>query len=183
MCSRAGTDCCSQPTKSFVHVIDSMFNQHAKWLEKGEAANSTGARRCLQMNSADHLAGMASRSQWLHPPGPGFPRCRHKQESRSRAHLPAARRELPAERDADHCLRSRDYINVIVADKQPHLQYLDHGRCAQRIAPRGVGIWDWASHGPDCSGTGCSDGLCRRYSPPWNRVAAVEILKETVSPT
>ena len=109
--------------EAFVHIIDSMFNQHAKWLEKAKT-RSRLARADFLDQHADHVARVAAGSQRLHASGPGLPRRRDEQESRGHADLLAARCQLPVERGRSLPARA-DYVNVIVADKQPHLQYLD----------------------------------------------------------
>ncbi len=91
----------------------------------------------------DHVSGVASGSQRLYPPGPGLPRCSDQQESRRRAHLPAARCQLPVER-CGSLSALKDYYNVIVADKQPHLTFLDMDAAVEHCT-KGIGIWDWAS--------------------------------------
>jgi xylulose-5-phosphate/fructose-6-phosphate phosphoketolase len=65
-------------------------------------------------------------------------------KARGHPHLPAARRQLPAV-VADHCLRSRNYVNVIVAGKQPAPQWLDMD-AAVKHCTKGIGIWEWASN-------------------------------------
>ena len=78
----------------FIHVIDSMFNQHAKWLEK---CNELPWRaKIASLNLLDHRPGLAAGPQWLHASGSRFSRCGRQQEPQRGAHLPAARRQLPA---------------------------------------------------------------------------------------
>ena len=76
--------------------------------------------------------------------GPGLHRHDAVEEGHGRAHLPAARRQLPAS-VADHCLRSRNYVNLIVIDKQPQLQWLDIDAAREHCA-RGASVWEWASN-------------------------------------
>ena len=143
--------------EAFVHVIDSMFNQHAKWLDICE--DLPVARAGVLAQPADHLDRLAPGPQRLHPPGPGLPRRRGEQEPAvTRIYLPPDANCLLSV--ADHCLRSTDYINVIVCDKQKHLQYLDMD-AAIKHCTKGIGIWDWASNDqggePDVVMAGCGD--------------------------
>ena len=82
--------------EAFIHVIDSMFNQHAKWLKVSRQDPVAQADRIAEL-PAD-LACLASGSQWLFPPGSRLHRSCREQEGRCRAHLSAARRKLPAVR-------------------------------------------------------------------------------------
>ena len=108
--------------EAFIHIIDSMFNQHAKWL-KGHAGSALAAAHRFAELSAD-LARLAAGSQRLHPPGSGLHRLVvNKKADIVRVYLPPDANCLLSV--ADHCLRSRHYVNVIVAGKQPALQWLD----------------------------------------------------------
>ena len=126
----------------FIHVIDSMYNQHAKVARVLQKRVLLALAHLLHQ-PPHHLARLAPGPQRLHPPGPRLPRHRHQQIRQRRPHLPPARRQLPP-------LRSRplppsaNYINVIVADKQSHLQYLDMDSAIKHCT-KGIGIWDWAS--------------------------------------
>lgn len=127
--------------EAFVHVIDSMFNQHAKWLEIAShlAWRADVASLNLLITSTvwrqDH-------NGFTHQ-DPGFlDLVVNKSAAVTRIYLPPDANCLLSV--ADHCLHSRNYINVIVADKQKHLQYLDM-ESAIRHCTKGVGIWDWAS--------------------------------------
>ena len=82
--------------EAFAHVIDSMFNMHAKWLDTARSLSCRAHRAVAQ--PADHVDGLAAGSQRLHPPGPGLPRRRVQQVARRRADLPPARREHAAGR-------------------------------------------------------------------------------------
>ena len=123
---------------------------------------------------ADHLHGLAPGPQRLHAPGPGFPRRGRQQEPAvTRIYLPPDA-NCAARRSADHCLRSTDYVNVIVADKQKHLQYLDMDE-AIRHCTKGIGIWDWASNDeggePDVVMASCGD-IATRGGAGGHRAAA-----------
>jgi xylulose-5-phosphate/fructose-6-phosphate phosphoketolase len=131
--------------EAFVHVIDSMFNQHAKWLEKsGELSwRADVASLNLLITSTvwrqDH-------NGFTHQ-DPGFlDVVANKSPSVTRIYLPPDTNCLLSV--ADHCLRSRNYVNVIVADKQPHLSYLDM-EAAVKHCTKGAGIWPWASSDQD----------------------------------
>ncbi len=128
--------------ESFVHVIDSMFNQHAKWLEI--------ARRLDWRRPVASLNLLITSTVWRQDHNgfthqdPGFlDLVVNKSASVTRIYLPPDVNSLLSV--ADHCLRSRNYINVIVSDKQNHLQYMDMD-AAIRHCTKGIGIWDWASN-------------------------------------
>ena len=108
--------------EAFIHIVDSMFNQHAKWLKVTREHPVAPPDRVAQLPA--HLARLAPGPQRLLPPGPGLHRPRGEQEGRGRPRLPAARRQHACCRSSDHCLRSRDYVNVIVAGKQPAPNWL-----------------------------------------------------------
>jgi xylulose-5-phosphate/fructose-6-phosphate phosphoketolase len=128
--------------EAFVHVIDSMFNQHAKWLEK--AKNELDWRAPIPSINLliTSLVWRQDHNGFTHQ-DPGFlDVVTNKSPEVVRIYLPPDANCLLSV--ADHCLRSRDYINVIVADKQPHLQYLDMTEAIVHCT-KGIGIWDWAS--------------------------------------
>ena len=135
--------------EAFVHVIDSMFNQHAKWLSI-----------CNDLSWREELASLnllVTSTVWRQDHNgfthqdPGFLDVVVNKSSKvTRIYLPPDANCLLSV--ADHCLRSENYVNVIVADKQLHLQYLTMDAATAHCA-KGIGIWDWASsdegHGPD----------------------------------
>ena len=128
--------------EAFVHVIDSMFNQHAKWLEK--AKNELDWRAPVPSINLliTSLVWRQDHNGFTHQ-DPGFlDVVTNKSPDVVRIYLPPDANCLLSV--ADHCLRSRDYVNVIVADKQPHLQYLDM-KAAVDHCTKGIGIWEWAS--------------------------------------
>lgn len=129
--------------EAFVHVIDSMINQHVKWLEK--AKNELAWRAPISS-----LNLLITSTVWRQDHNgfthqdPGFlDLVVTKSPEVTRIYLPPDANCLLSV--ADHCLRSTDYLNVIVADKQPHLQYLDM-ESAIRHCTKGIGIWEWASN-------------------------------------
>ena len=127
--------------ESFIHVIDSMFNQHAKWLEicNGISWRESIASLNLLITSTvwrqDH-------NGFTHQ-DPGFiDVVVNKSANVTRIYLPPDVNCLLSV--ADHCLRSENYVNVIVCDKQLHLQFMDK-ESAIIHCTKGIGIWDWAS--------------------------------------
>ncbi|NDE33521.1 MAG: phosphoketolase family protein [Gammaproteobacteria bacterium] len=128
--------------ESFVHVIDSMFNQHAKWLA---ICNNLSWR-----SSVASLNLLITSTVWRQDHNgfthqdPGFlDIVVNKSAEVTRIYLPPDVNCLLS--IANHCLRSENYINVIVADKQAHLQYLDMDSAIAHCT-KGIGIWDWASN-------------------------------------
>jgi xylulose-5-phosphate/fructose-6-phosphate phosphoketolase len=128
--------------ESFVHVIDSMINQHCKWLEicNHISWRSDVASLNLLITSTvwrqDH-------NGFTHQ-DPGFlDVVVNKSPDVTRIYLPPDVNTLLSV--ADHCLRSKNYVNVIVSDKQLHLQYLDMDAAIAHCT-KGIGIWDWASN-------------------------------------
>jgi xylulose-5-phosphate/fructose-6-phosphate phosphoketolase len=128
--------------EAFIHIVDSMFNQHAKWLE---STNRIGWRRPIPS-----LNYLLSSHVWRQDHNgfshqdPGFlDLVVNKQAGVIRVYLPPDANCLLSV--ADHCLRSRQYVNVIVAGKQPALQYLSMDEAVWHCA-RGIGIWEWASN-------------------------------------
>ena len=127
--------------EAFVHVIDSMFNQHAKWLDT-----------CNRISWREEIASLnllITSTVWRQDHNgfthqdPGFlDLVVNKSPKVTRIYLPPDANCLLAV--ADHCLRSENYVNVVVCDKQSHLQYLDVEAAATHCA-KGLGIWDWAS--------------------------------------
>ena len=128
--------------EAFVHVIDSMINQHAKWLEKSKSALRWRASISSVNLLITSLVWRQDHNGFSHQ-DPGFlDVVANKSAEVTRIYLPPDANCLLSV--ADHCLRSSDYVNVIVADKQPHLQYLDMDAAIQHCT-KGIGIWDWAS--------------------------------------
>ncbi len=132
--------------EAFVHVIDSMFNQHAKWLSI-----------CNQLSWRQSVASLnllVTSTVWRQDHNgfthqdPGFlDVVVNKSSAVTRIYLPPDANSLLSV--ADHCLRSENYVNVIVADKQMHLQYMDM-EAAIRHCTKGIGIWEWASSDDGC---------------------------------
>jgi xylulose-5-phosphate/fructose-6-phosphate phosphoketolase len=128
--------------EAFVHIIDSMFNQHAKWLEKAKLDLPWRAPISSINLLITSLVWRQDHNGFTHQ-DPGFlDVVTNKSATVTRIYLPPDANCLLSV--ADHCLRSKDYVNVIVADKQPHLQYLDMD-AAIKHCTKGIGIWEWAS--------------------------------------
>src|SRR5204862_5603070 len=128
--------------EAFIHIIDSMFNQHAKWLK---TCNHIPWRRpvaSLNYFLSSHV--WRQDHNGLSHQDPGFiDHVVNKKAEVVRVYLPPDANTLLS--TVDHCLRSRDYINVVVAGKQPAPTYLDIDDAALHCA-RGLGIWDWAGN-------------------------------------
>ena len=157
--------------EAFAHVIDSMFNQHAKWL-----ATAAGIPWRAPVSSLNLLITSTVWRQdhngFTHQ-DPGFlDVVVTKSPEVTRIYLPPDANSLLA--ISDRCLRSTDRVNVIVCDKQVHLQYLDM-EAAIRHCAKGIGIWDWASNDqgdePDVVLAGCGDTATREA------LAAVALLR------
>jgi xylulose-5-phosphate/fructose-6-phosphate phosphoketolase len=127
--------------EAFAHVIDSMYNQHAKWLEKAEEIPWRVPISSLNLLITS-LVWRQDHNGFTHE-DPGFlDVASNKSASITRIYLPPDANCLLSV--ADHCLRSTNYTNVIVADKQPHLAYLSMEEAIIHCT-KGIGIWDWAS--------------------------------------
>ena len=128
--------------EAFIHIVDSMFNQHAKWL-KVTASCRGGARSPRSTTCSPRTSGArtttASRTRI-----PGFiDHVVNKKAEIVRVYLPPDANCLLSV--MDHCLRSRHYVNVVVAGKHPAPQWLAMDAAAAHCA-EGIGIWDWASN-------------------------------------
>jgi xylulose-5-phosphate/fructose-6-phosphate phosphoketolase len=128
--------------ESFVHIIDSMYNQHAKWLEKSKLELKWRSPISSLNLLITSLVWRQDHNGFTHQ-DPGFlDVVSNKSATITRIYLPPDANCLLSV--ADHCLRSEDYVNVIVSDKQPHLVYLDMDAAITHCT-KGIGIWDWAS--------------------------------------
>jgi xylulose-5-phosphate/fructose-6-phosphate phosphoketolase len=159
--------------EAFVHIIDSMFNQHAKWLEKSKLELRWRAPVSSINLLITSLVWRQDHNGFTHQ-DPGFlDIVTNKSPEVTRIYLPPDANCLLSV--GDHCLRSTNYVNVIVADKALHLQYLDMD-AAVKHCTKGIGIWDWASN---------DDGqepdvvmACAGDIPTSESLAAVAILRE-----
>jgi len=128
--------------EAFVHVIDSMVNQHAKWLEKSKGEIRWRAPISSLNLLITSVVWRQDHNGFTHQ-DPGFlDLVANKSPEVIRIYLPPDANCLLSV--ADHCLKSVNYVNVIVADKQPHLQYLTADEAVKHCT-KGIGIWDWAS--------------------------------------
>jgi xylulose-5-phosphate/fructose-6-phosphate phosphoketolase len=159
--------------EAFIHVVDSMFNQHAKWLKMTGEIPWRRPIASLNYLLTSHV-WRQDHNGFSHQ-DPGFiDHVVNKKAEVIRVYLPPDTNTLLSV--ADHCLRSRDYVNVIVAGKQPALTYLSMD-AAVLHATRGLGIWEWASNDdgdPDVVVGACGD------VPTLEALAAVAILREHV---
>ncbi|MDP9225262.1 MAG: phosphoketolase family protein, partial [Actinomycetota bacterium] len=128
--------------EAFIHIVDSMFNQHAKWLKVTRGIPWRQPLASLNYLLTSHV-WRQDHNGFSHQ-DPGFiDHVVNKKAEIVRVYLPPDANCLLSV--ADHCLRSRHYVNVIVAGKQPSLDYLSIEEAAAHCA-RGIGIWDWASN-------------------------------------
>ena len=128
--------------ESFVHVIDSMFNQHAKWLAMSKAVPWRAPVSSLNLLITSTV-WRQDHNGFTHQ-DPGFlDIVVNKSPEVTRIYLPPDVNCLLTV--ANHCLNSTDYINVIVCDKQKHLQYLSMDAAVEHCS-KGIGIWHWASN-------------------------------------
>ncbi len=126
--------------EAFVHVIDSMFNQHAKWLSI--CNNLSWRHEIASLNLLITSTVWRQDHNGFTHQDPGFlDVVVNKSAAVTRIYLPPDVNSLLSV--ANHCLRSEDYINVIVSDKQKHLQFLDMD-AAIKHCTKGIGLWEWA---------------------------------------
>ncbi|MFZ0788870.1 MAG: phosphoketolase family protein [Chromatiaceae bacterium] len=158
--------------EAFVHVIDSMYNQHAKWLAICEEIPWRARISSLNLLITSTV-WRQDHNGFTHQ-DPGFlDVVVNKNPEVTRIYLPPDVNTLLS--TVSHCLQSRDDINVIVCDKQNHLQYLDMD-AAIKHCTKGIGIWEWASNDqgsePDAVLVGCGD------IPTKEALAATALLRE-----
>ena len=158
--------------EAFVHVVDSMFNQHAKWL-KTTSHEIPWRRPIASLNYLLSSHVWRQDHNGFSHQDPGFiDHVVNKKASVIRVYFPPDANTLLSV--TDHCLRSRDYVNVVVAGKQPQPQWLDMD-AAVRHCTAGIGIWEWAGTDkgaePDVVMACCGD------VPTLETLAAVDILR------
>jgi xylulose-5-phosphate/fructose-6-phosphate phosphoketolase len=159
--------------ESFVHIIDSMFNQHAKWLEKSKLELRWRAPISSINLLITSLVWRQDHNGFTHQ-DPGFlDVVTNKSPEITRIYLPPDANCLLSV--GDHCLRSSNYVNVIVADKAEHLQYLDMDAAVTHCT-KGIGIWDFASN--DAGEEPDVVMACAGDIPTEEALAAVAILRE-----
>ena len=127
--------------EAFVHIVDSMLNQHAKWLSTSRELPWRQPIASLNYLLSSHVWRQDHNGASHQDPG-FIDLVANKRAEIVRVYLPPDGNTLLSV--ADHCLRSRDYVNVVVAGKQPALAYLDMESAVDHCA-RGLGIWQWAS--------------------------------------
>ncbi|HEX6584271.1 MAG TPA: phosphoketolase family protein [Thermoleophilaceae bacterium] len=161
--------------EAFIHIIDSMFNQHAKWLKVTRDIPWRRPIPSLNYLLSSHV-WRQDHNGFSHQ-DPGFiDHVVNKKAEIVRVYLPPDANCLLSV--ADHCLRSCDYVNVIVAGKQPSLDYLSIDDAISHCA-RGIGIWDWAS--TDAGAEPDVVLACAGDVPTLETVAAAGLLREHLS--
>src|SRR6266478_1697663 len=158
--------------EAFIHIIDSMFNQHAKWLKVTRKIPWRRPIASLNYLLTSHV-WRQDHNGFSHQ-DPGFiDHVVNKKADIVRVYLPPDANTLLSV--ADHCLRSRHYVNVIVSGKQPALQYLDMHSAIEHCTA-GLGIWDWASN--DQGGEPDAVLACAGDIPTLETLAAVDLLRQ-----
>ncbi|NOY52110.1 MAG: phosphoketolase family protein [Deltaproteobacteria bacterium] len=161
--------------EAFIHIIDSMFNQHAKWLKVTET-EIPWRRPIASLNYLLTSHVWRQDHNGFSHQDPGFiDHVVNKKAGIVRVYFPPDANTLLSV--TDHCLRSRNYVNVIVAGKQPSLQYLDMDAAVKHCSS-GIGIWEWAS-----SDLGADPDVvmaCAGDVPTLETLAAVDLLREHV---
>jgi xylulose-5-phosphate/fructose-6-phosphate phosphoketolase len=157
--------------EAFVHVVDSMFNQHAKWMESSNRIPWRRPVASLNYLLTSHV-WRQDHNGFSHQ-DPGFiDHVVNKRAGVIRVYLPPDANTLLSV--ADHCLRSKQYVNVIVAGKQPALQYLDMEEAVVH-STKGIGIWEWASTDGDDEPDVVM--ACAGDVPTMESLAAVDLLR------
>ena len=158
--------------EAFIHIVDSMFNQHAKWLQVSRKISWRCPIASLNYLLTSHVWRQDHNGNSHQDPG-FLDHVANKTADIIRIYLPPDANTLLSV--TDHCLRSRDYINVIVAGKQPEMQWLDMD-AAVKHCTAGLGIWEWASN--DEGGEPDVVMACAGDVPTLETIAAVQILRE-----
>jgi xylulose-5-phosphate/fructose-6-phosphate phosphoketolase len=157
--------------EAFAHVVDSMFNQHAKWLKVCNELPWRAPIASLNYLLSSHV-WRQDHNGFSHQ-DPGFiDHAVNKKPEVIRVYLPPDANTLLSV--TDHCLRSRNYINIIVAGKQPELQWLDI-ESAVKHCTQGLGIWEWASNDRGCEPAGVR--AAAGHTPTLETLAAVHYLR------
>ncbi|MGK2849733.1 MAG: phosphoketolase family protein [Candidatus Limnocylindrales bacterium] len=158
--------------EAFIHIVDSMFNQHAKWLKA--TADIPWRRPIASLNYvlSSHVWRQDHNGSTHQDPG-FIDLVVNKKAEHIRVYLPPDANTLLSV--GDHCLRSRNYVNVIVAGKQPALNWLSMDEAIAHCA-RGIGIWRWASN--DQGGEPDVVMACAGDVPTLETLAAVDLLRQ-----
>jgi xylulose-5-phosphate/fructose-6-phosphate phosphoketolase len=160
--------------EAFIHIVDSMFNQHAKWLKVSREIPWRRPIASLNILLTSHV-WRQDHNGFSHQ-DPGFiDLVMNKKAAIVRVYLPPDTNTLLCV--TDHCLRSRNLVNVIVAGKQPQLQWLDLDGAIKHCSA-GIGIWEWASN--DADGEPDVVMACAGDVPTLETLAAVHLLREHV---
>jgi xylulose-5-phosphate/fructose-6-phosphate phosphoketolase len=160
--------------EAFIHIVDSMFNQHAKWLKVSNGIPWRRPIASLNYLLTSHV--WRQDHNGLSHQDPGFiDHVVNKKAAVIRVYLPPDTNTLLSV--FDHCLRSRQFVNVVVAGKQPALNYLTVEEAIAHCA-RGAGIWEWASN--DTDGEPDVVMACAGDIPTMETLAAVAMLREHV---
>jgi xylulose-5-phosphate/fructose-6-phosphate phosphoketolase len=161
--------------EAFIHIVDSMFNQHAKWLKVTARLPWRARIASLNILLASHV-WRQDHNGFTHQ-DPGFiDHVMNKKPEVVRVYLPPDANCLLSV--MDHCLRSRHYVNVVVAGKHPSPQWLTMDQAAAHCAA-GIGIWDWAGNEDASSETGPDVVMaCCGDVPTLETLAAVQLLRE-----
>lgn len=158
--------------EAFIHIIDSMFNQHAKWLKM--TLEIPWRRKISSLNILLTSTVWRQDHNGFTHQDPGFiDHVINKKSEIVRVYLPPDTNCLLSV--MDHCLRSQHYVNVIVAGKHPSPQWLSMDEAVAHCT-RGIGMWDWASNDQDCEPDVVM--ACSGDVPTLETLAAVSILKE-----
>jgi xylulose-5-phosphate/fructose-6-phosphate phosphoketolase len=161
--------------EAFIHIVDSMFNQHAKWLSTTRAIPWRRPIASLNYLLTSHV-WRQDHNGFSHQ-DPGFiDHVINKKADVVRVYLPPDANTLLSV--ADHCLRSRNYVNVIVAGKQPAPQWLDMDSAIEHCTT-GIGVWDWAS--TDDGAEPDAIMACAGDVPTLEMLAAVDLLRQHFS--
>ncbi len=160
--------------EAFIHIIDSMFNQHAKWLKVTRGIPWRRPIASLNILLASHV-WRQDHNGFTHQ-DPGFlDHVVNKKAEVIRVYLPPDTNSLLSV--ADHCLRSRHYVNVVVASKHPSPQWMTMDEAVKHCTA-GIGIWEWASN--DKGGDPDVVMACAGDVPALETLAAVQFLREHV---
>jgi xylulose-5-phosphate/fructose-6-phosphate phosphoketolase len=158
--------------EAFIHIVDSMFNQHAKWLKTSRRISWRRPIASLNYLLTSHVWRQDHNGSSHQDPG-FIDHVVNKKAEIIRVYLPPDTNTLLSV--TDHCLRSRHYVNVIIAGKHPGLQYLGMDAAIQHCT-KGIGIWDWASN--DHGGEPDVVMACAGDVPTLETLAAVDILRQ-----
>lgn len=158
--------------EAFIHIVDSMFNQHAKWLKM--TREISWRRKIASLNILLTSTVWRQDHNGFTHQDPGFiDHVINKKSEIVRVYLPPDTNCLLSV--MDHCLRSQHYVNVIVAGKHPSPQWLSMDEAVAHCT-RGIGMWNWASNDQDCEPDVVM--ACSGDVPTLETLAAVSILKE-----